>query len=377
MSSAAVAGSAEATSAGASGKTGDGPRDDEGCPPPCTSGSSPGEISIPTASERVASSFDYMVTNKEEKKKFRKDNHRTKRKEEVLTETGFRKQGEARPEKEENQNSKSSVRRNSGRVTGCKNSSEEEVPGLRFRIFARDLKNSSITAEFCKEMGEEESPKVEAESPSEPAPEPTPAPAPAAVEPTKDVTEEKTVIPPPEEKVDDSKAPAIVEKVPDSEEEKTSGGSVDRDAVLTRVETEKRLSLIQAWEESEKTKAENKAYKKLSGIKSWENSKKATVEAKLKRLSMVLPYGYKLSMGGMFPSCDIDDVPRMENLEKKKAEQVEKLKNKVAFIHKTSEEKKAMVIAKREEDLLKAEEIAAKYRAAGTAPKNLFGCFGG
>ncbi|KAF8377002.1 hypothetical protein HHK36_030374 [Tetracentron sinense] len=70
-----------------------------------------------------------MVTNKEKKKKFRKDNHRTKRKEEVLTETGFRKQGEARPEKEENQNSKSSVRRNSGRVTGCKNSSEEEVPG--------------------------------------------------------------------------------------------------------------------------------------------------------------------------------------------------------------------------------------------------------
>ncbi|KAF8407829.1 hypothetical protein HHK36_006965 [Tetracentron sinense] len=39
------------------------------------------------------------------------------------------KQGEAQPEKEENQNSKSSVRRNSGRVTGCKNSSEEEVPG--------------------------------------------------------------------------------------------------------------------------------------------------------------------------------------------------------------------------------------------------------
>ncbi|KAF8396761.1 hypothetical protein HHK36_018392 [Tetracentron sinense] len=74
-----------------------------------------------------------MVTNKEKKKKFRKDNHRTKRKEEVLTETGFRKQGEARPEKEENQNSKSSVRRNSGRVTGCKNSSEEEVPGLRIQ----------------------------------------------------------------------------------------------------------------------------------------------------------------------------------------------------------------------------------------------------
>ncbi|KAF8402918.1 hypothetical protein HHK36_011010 [Tetracentron sinense] len=88
-----AAGLAEAISAGASRRTGDGPREDESCPPPCTSGSSPGEISKPTASERVAS-----------------------------------KQGEARPEKEENQNSKSSVRRNSGRVTGCKDSSEEEVP---------------------------------------------------------------------------------------------------------------------------------------------------------------------------------------------------------------------------------------------------------
>ncbi|KAF8365159.1 hypothetical protein HHK36_032848 [Tetracentron sinense] len=77
-----------------------------------------------------------MITSKE-KKKYREDNYRIKKKEEVLTETGFRKQGEARPEKEENQNSKSSVRRNSGRVTGCKNSSEEEVPGLR--VYAKSV----------------------------------------------------------------------------------------------------------------------------------------------------------------------------------------------------------------------------------------------
>ncbi|KAF8410478.1 hypothetical protein HHK36_003007 [Tetracentron sinense] len=73
-----------------------------------------------------------MVANKEKKKKCREDDHRTKRKEKVLTETVSRKQGGAQPEKEENQNSRSSVRRNPGRVTGCKNSSEEdEVPGLR------------------------------------------------------------------------------------------------------------------------------------------------------------------------------------------------------------------------------------------------------
>ncbi|KAF8405347.1 hypothetical protein HHK36_010251 [Tetracentron sinense] len=38
----------------------------------------------------------------------------------------------AQPEKTEEQKGRSSVRRNSGRVTGCKNSDEEdEVPGLR------------------------------------------------------------------------------------------------------------------------------------------------------------------------------------------------------------------------------------------------------
>ncbi|KAF8413149.1 hypothetical protein HHK36_001124 [Tetracentron sinense] len=218
-------------------------------------------------------------------------------------------------------------------------------------------------------MGEEESKKIEAETPSEQAHPPAPTEAP------KVVSDEKTVIPPPEEKVDDSKALAVVEtwlnevlssayrwqemvrcsvnvdhEVPDSEGEKSSGGSIDRDKVLTRVETEKRLSLIKAWEENEKTKAENKAHKKLSDIGSWENSKKADVEAELKK--------------------------EEERLEKKKAEYVEKMKNKIALIHKSAEEKKAMVEAKRGEDLLKADEVAAKYRATGNAPKKLLGCFG-
>lgn len=64
-----------------------------------------------------------------------------------------------------------------------------------------------------------------------------------------------------------------------------------------------------------------------------------------------------------------------EKLEKTKAEYVEKMKNKIALIHKAAEEKRAMIEAKRGEDLLKAEEIAAKYRATGTAPKKLLGCF--
>ena len=65
-----------------------------------------------------------------------------------------------------------------------------------------------------------------------------------------------------------------------------------------------------------------------------------------------------------------------EQLEKKKAEYAEKMKNKAALIHKEAEEKRAMVEAKRGEELLKAEETAAKYRATGNSPKKAMGCFG-
>lgn len=41
-----------------------------------------------------------------------------------------------------------------------------------------------------------------------------------------------------------------------------------------------------------------------------------------------------------------------------------------------AEEKRAMVIAQRGEEVLKAEEMAAKYRATGVAPKKFLGCFG-
>ncbi|XP_041016258.1 remorin-like [Juglans microcarpa x Juglans regia] len=50
-----------------------------------------------------------------------------------------------------------------------------------------------------------------------------------------------------------------------------------------------------------------------------------------------------------------------EKLEKKKAEYVDKMKIKVAMIHKATKEKRAMTEAERGEDLLKAEEMAAKY----------------
>uniref|UniRef100_A0A1J3EFB9 Remorin n=1 Tax=Noccaea caerulescens TaxID=107243 RepID=A0A1J3EFB9_NOCCA len=149
-----------------------------------------------------------------------------------------------------------------------------------------------------------------------------------------------------EEKSDDSKALVLV--VAKEPEEEKKEGSVNRDATLARLETEKRWSLIKAWEEAEKSKVENKAQKKLSSVGAWENSKKASVEAELKKIE--------------------------EKLIKKKAENVEHMKNKIALIHKEAEEKRAMTEAKRGEDVLKAEEMAAKYRATGTAPTKLFGC---
>lgn len=69
-------------------------------------------------------------------------------------------------------------------------------------------------------------------------------------------------------------------------------------------------------------------------------------------------------------------MSEQEKLEKKKAEYAEKMKNRVAMIHKAAEEKRAMTEAKRGEEILKAEELAAKYRATGLAPTKIFGCFG-
>ncbi|XP_042003583.1 remorin-like [Salvia splendens] len=181
-----------------------------------------------------------------------------------------------------------------------------------------------------------------------------PKPSCADAEPPKDVAEEKAVVPLPPppalDKPDDSKALVVVSKSEAAaEEKKPEEGSVNRDAVLARVATEKRLSLIKAWEESEKSKAENKAQKNMSSVVAWENSKKATLDAELKKIE--------------------------EQLEKKKAGYIEKTKNKIAALHKQAEEKRALIEAKRGEDLLKAEETSAKYRATGTGPKKLLGCF--
>ncbi|RDX64664.1 hypothetical protein CR513_56758, partial [Mucuna pruriens] len=93
------------------------------------------------------------------------------------------------------------------------------------------------------------------------------------------------------------------------------------------------------------------AYKKFSAVGLWEDSRKASVEAQLKKIE--------------------------ENFERKKAECVEKMKNKVAEIHRLAEEKRAIVEAQKREEFLNLEETASKFRSRGNIPRKFFACFSG
>lgn len=64
-----------------------------------------------------------------------------------------------------------------------------------------------------------------------------------------------------------------------------------------------------------------------------------------------------------------------EQIEKKKEKYAEKMKNKVAAIHKEAKERRAMIDAKRGENILKTKIMAAKYRHTGFVPNATCGCF--
>jgi hypothetical protein len=63
-------------------------------------------------------------------------------------------------------------------------------------------------------------------------------------------------------------------------------------------------------------------------------------------------------------------------LDKKKSEYIEVMQNKIAEIHLSAEEKKAMIEAQKGEEIVKVEETAAKFRTRGYEPRRLLGCFG-
>ena len=81
--------------------------------------------------------------------------------------------------------------------------------------------------------------------------------------------------------------------------------------------------------------------------------------------------GDHLSFGFNFNMCKY----LQEQLEKKKADYADKMKSKAALLHKEAEEKRATVEAKRGEERLNAEEMAAKFHATGQTPKKFLGYF--
>ncbi|XP_009350653.2 remorin 1.4-like [Pyrus x bretschneideri] len=134
------------------------------------------------------------------------------------------------------------------------------------------------------------------------------------------------------------------------EKEKATPAIVEKDAgAIRKVLSTKSLGLIKAWEEREKTKVDNRANKKLSNVVAWELSKQAAIDARQKKYE--------------------------QKLEKKKALYVEKMQNKIAGIHKTAEEKKAMVEEAKRIERNKVGEKADDFREIGHVPKKILSCF--
>ncbi|KAH7293620.1 hypothetical protein KP509_28G033500 [Ceratopteris richardii] len=128
-----------------------------------------------------------------------------------------------------------------------------------------------------------------------------------------------------------------------------TGSSLNRDFTLAKLNKEKVLSLIKAWEENMKKKSQNSYNKKVAKISAWEMSKKARAEANLKASE--------------------------ERIENEKAAYVERTKNRIALVQRVAEEQRALAEALHGQEIVKAEEIAAKCRASGTRPKKFIFCF--
>lgn len=63
-------------------------------------------------------------------------------------------------------------------------------------------------------------------------------------------------------------------------------------------------------------------------------------------------------------------------MDSKKMEKAEKLRNKKAAVHASAQEKKAKVQTRRAQEILDAEEEAARFQAMGQIPKkSSFSCF--
>lgn len=64
-----------------------------------------------------------------------------------------------------------------------------------------------------------------------------------------------------------------------------------------------------------------------------------------------------------------------ESLENEKAACIEKTKNKAALVERVAEEQRALAEAHHGKEIVKTEEIAAKWRASGARPRKSIFCF--
>ncbi|KAJ8526901.1 hypothetical protein K7X08_029378 [Anisodus acutangulus] len=165
-------------------------------------------------------------------------------------------------------------------------------------------------------------------------------------------------------------------------------GDVGVYTALAKVESEKRLALIKAWEDNEKAKAENKAFKKLSAVGSWENTKKATIDAELRQIQTNI-HIEKHERGCIVQRTPCRHVFFLHLVSPKLHFFLYLLYTMVLMyvpvigtgrIREEEEgirrEDRKVLEAKKREDILKVEETAAKFRATGNLPKKFLACFG-
>nr|PNR57765.1 hypothetical protein PHYPA_004759 [Physcomitrium patens] len=130
---------------------------------------------------------------------------------------------------------------------------------------------------------------------------------------------------------------------PSSQSGVSAAGGAQLEHLLARVKHEKTVLRALAWEESAKARAYNRYTRDESKITAWENTMKAKAEAKMRKAQ--------------------------EDLDKQRANHIEKMKNAVASVHCKAQEKRAAMEARRAEDIVKAEEIASRIRATGKMPR--------
>lgn len=141
-------------------------------------------------------------------------------------------------------------------------------------------------------------------------------------------------------------APAAVTKV---EEAPTEPGTIiHMEKATQKIEHELLYKRVETWEESAKAKIDNRFNREEKRITEEEATMKTKAEARLRK--------------------------KEEKLENLRAKYTEMMKNEIAAAHKAAEEKRAVNAAKKGEDILKTQEMAAKIRATGKFPVK-YGCF--